>query len=291
MHLKKDFAIALLIGTGLVSMGLPLFGQSLPLEPTRERGSSVTGAFEGWFRNADGSFSMLLGYYSRNINATVEIPAGPNNRIEPGGPDRGQPTTFLPGRQWGMFTVKVPADFGTGKLTWTIVANGQPMTIPMSLHPDYEVSPFGDVTGNEAPVLSFAESGPTAKGPSGLVISATAKVGQKIPLRVWVADDLKVPSGSSGAVSKTKEAHPVTVTWGKFRGPGDVTFKDATPQVEKLQSTDPKLPYRGMAATEAVFSEPGDYLLHVFANDYSGEGGAGFECCWTFGDVKVTVKP
>ena len=48
----------------------------------------------------------------------------------PGGPDQGQPTHFLTGRQWGMFAVKVPADFGTNKLTWTLVANGQTLDHP-----------------------------------------------------------------------------------------------------------------------------------------------------------------
>jgi hypothetical protein len=286
MRIHRYIAISLLIGTGL-----PLLGQSLPIEPPHEAGTSVTGAFEGWFKNADGSFSMLLGYYNRNLKQVLEIPAGPNNRIEPGDPDQGQPTTFLPGRQWGMFTVKVPANFGTKKLTWTIVANGQTMVIPITLHPDYEVSPFGDVIGNEPPSLSFAEGGPSAKGPSGLVTSASARVGQPLPLKVWVADDLKIPSGSSGAVSKAKEAHPVTVTWSKFRGPGDVILNNPTPTVEKLQSGDAKLPYQGVATTEATFNTSGEYVLHVYANDYSGEGGAGFECCWSYGDVKVSVKP
>ena len=41
----------------------------------------------------------------------------------------------------------------------------------------------------------------------------------------------------------------------------------------------------------ATFSEAGDYVAHVTVNDYSGPGGGGFQCCWTYGDVKVTVKP
>ena len=40
-----------------------------------------------------------------------DIPIGPNNRIEPGGPDMGQPTHFLPGRQYGMFSIPVPREF------------------------------------------------------------------------------------------------------------------------------------------------------------------------------------
>ena len=75
----------------------------LPLEPAHDSGQSVTGAYEGWFKNPDGSFSLLLGYYNRNLKQPLDIPVGPNNRIEPGGPDRGQPTHFLPNRRnpWG----------------------------------------------------------------------------------------------------------------------------------------------------------------------------------------------
>ena len=109
-----------------------LLNAQLPLEPAHDAGSSITGAFEGWFTNADGSFSLVLGYFNRNTRQELDIPVGPNNRIEPGGPDQGQPTHFLTGRQWGMFTVRVPADFGKNKLTWTIVANGQTMVIPLS---------------------------------------------------------------------------------------------------------------------------------------------------------------
>ncbi len=112
------------------------------MEPLHDSGQSVTGAFEGWFRNQDGSFSILFGYYNRNQKQDMDIPVGPNNEIEPGGPDRGQPTHFLPGRQWGLFTVTVPKDFGTTKLTWTLVSHGQTMTIPASLDPLWEISPF-----------------------------------------------------------------------------------------------------------------------------------------------------
>ena len=68
----------------------------LPLSNAiREKGSSVTGAYEGWYRNKDGSVSLLVGYFNRNTKQELDIPIGPNNRIEPGGPDQGQPTHFL----------------------------------------------------------------------------------------------------------------------------------------------------------------------------------------------------
>ena len=75
---------------------------SLPLTaPIRERGTSVTPAFEGWYYDKDGSQRVMVGYFNRNTKQEFDIPAGPNNRIEPGPADQGQPTHFNAGRAVG----------------------------------------------------------------------------------------------------------------------------------------------------------------------------------------------
>jgi hypothetical protein len=274
----------------MLAMLAPLALPQLPLEPTRDAGSSVTGAFEGWFKNPDGTFSLLLGYYNRNRKQEVDVPVGPNNAVEPGGPDRGQPTHFMVGRGWGMFTIQVPADFGAGKLTWTIGANGKTTVIPISLKADWEVSPLREAAvGNTPPVLSFDEHGPTVQGPLAMTTERTAKVGEPLTLTVWVSDDAKFTS-SSGAKPRNLRT-PVTVRWVPYRSPGLVTFSAERPEVEKLERHDVEAAFSGKATTTATFSEPGEYVLHVTANDYSGDGGSGFQCCWTTGHVKVSVQP
>jgi hypothetical protein len=266
----------------------------LPLEPAREAGNSVTGAFEGWFKNADGSYSLLLGYYNRNREQTLDIPVGPNNRIDPGGPDRGQPTHFIPGRGWGLFAIKVPADFGDKKLTWTLVANGKTAVIPASLKPDYEISPLIEAAvGNTPPTLSFEPLGSNGKpvqGPGGsILVERAAKAGQPLSLTVWVSDDAKF-TVSSGVRPKTL-GPPVTVKWIEFRGPAAVAFMSDKPDVEKIERRTNPAPFDGKAVTTVTFTAPGEYWLHVTANDYSGEGGQGFQCCWTNAQVRVTVAP
>jgi hypothetical protein len=67
------------------------------------------------------------------------------------------------------------------------------------------------------------------------------------------------------------------------RGPADVTFDAAKPPIDKAAD--------GKTTTAATFTSPGEYILRVQANDISGEGGGGFQCCWTNAHVKVTVKP
>lgn len=276
-----------------------LVAQPLPFEPALEASESVTGAYEGWFQNADGSYSMLVGYFNRNTKQALDIPLGPDNQIQPGGPDYGQPTHFGPGRGWGVFTVKVPKDFGEKKLTWTLVANGKPTSIKLWLNKDYEISPFASAAdvGPDAdtpPTLrfqDFSEQGPVVQGPQGMSTKRSATVGQPLPLTVWISDDGKWFS-NSGAKPRNLSPIPVTVTWTKYRGPGKVTFAKEKPAAEKLPAGDSKFPFNGKATTTAQFSEPGEYVLHVTINDYSGEGGGGgFQCCWTNGTVEVTVKP
>jgi hypothetical protein len=287
----QSFRIPVLSGAALNSammfaIVMSAYGQALPMEPTHEQGSSVTGAYEGWFKNPDGTFSLLLGYFNRNANQDFDIPIGPENRIEPGGPDRGQPTHFAVGRQYGLFAVKVPSDFGTKKITWTIVANGKTTVIPASLHVDYEISPWLEVMGNTPPVLRFEKTGASVQGPQGLTAERTTTLAKPLPLEVWASDDAKL-STTSGARPKNLGA-PAAVLWTKYRGPGEVKFENAKPPVEKVDGYDTAAKFSGKASTTATFSQPGEYVLHVVVNDWSE---VGFQCCWTNGTLKVQVKP
>ena len=274
----------------IVLLSAALFGaEQLPLEPKHDSGQSVTGAFEGWYKNPDGTFNILIGYYNRNLKQDLDIPVGPNNKIEPGGPDQGQPTHFLPGRQWGVFTITVPKDFGDKRLNWTLTVNGKSTTIPVDIDPLWVVAPFVDAENNTPPVISFDEGATTLKGPPrGIAKSMTATVGEALPLVVWVSDDAKVPVGALNAPRTPAAA----VTWTKFRGPGPVTFAKDKPPAEKVEwKAPPPAVFMGKALTTATFTEAGEYILEVAANDWSGEGGRGFQCCWTSAQVKVTVKP
>jgi len=275
-RLAVSLLASFLLAAGIVvvrGQGTP----GLPIEPVKETGQSVTGAFEGWYQNPDGSFTLLVGYFNRNSKQTLDIPVGPNNRIEPGGPDLGQPTHFQPRRQWGVFTVVVPKDFGKQRLTWTIVANGQTTTVPMHIDPLWIVAPFKDVAlGNTPPVLRLNEKGDSLTGPpKGIAATYYATALSPLTLNAWTTDDgIRAPEAR-------RPARLVSVAWSKFRGPGDVTFSNAVPSIDEKT---------GQSTTTASFSARGDYILRVQVNDATGEGGGGFQCCWTNAHIKVTVK-
>jgi hypothetical protein len=285
-------------GSVLAGAGRQGVGQSpssFPLSnPIRERGSSLTGAYEGWYRDKDGSVRLLVGYFNRNTKQELDIPIGPNNRIEPGGPDQGQPTHFLTARQWGVFSIKVPNDFGSRKLTWTIVANGFTNAITMHTRPEWLVEPFEDAAQkNRPPILKFQPNGPAFTGPpAAIAASYGAVVDAPLTLTTWVTEEgsrinnQEPPATGSGGRGTVGAAGPgralLSVVWSLFRGPASVTFSPARPSIEPDTG--------GKATTSATFSVPGEYVLRAQANDRSGDGGGGFQCCWTNAHLAVTVK-
>jgi hypothetical protein len=273
-----------LLACGVAAVGAQVPKATLPLDPQRERGASITPAFEGWYNNPDGSFSFLLGYYNRNTKEALDIPVGPNNRVEPGVADQGQPTHFEIGRQWGVFAIKVPKDFGTKTLSWTIVANGETQSIPLTLNKGYPISPYEELgMHNKPPVLAFSEGGAKFTGPPTAVAATfSGTVNQPIAMSIWV-EDPKAPVEAEGTGFGGRGSGSVaTVSLHKFRGPGKVTFDKARVPVLKQGA---------MVTVAGTFAAAGDYTLRVQANDESGEGGGGFQCCWTNTYVKVTVRP
>lgn len=92
------------------------FAAATGAQPTRP----IYPVYEGYVPNDDGTAVLVFGYYNHNAVA-VEIPAGEENRFEPGPADRGQPTVFEPGRHRNVCLVVLPADY-EGNLRWSITA-------------------------------------------------------------------------------------------------------------------------------------------------------------------------
>src|SRR5579864_6798161 len=119
----------------LIVSGLFVCGATVSPHAQFEKNISVT--FDGWNKMPDGSYELVFGYLNRNPEA-VEIPIGPDNNVQPGAPDLGQPTTFLPGRQRIMFRVPVPKDF-KGKYVWTLNYAGVTQLATASIDQNYSL--------------------------------------------------------------------------------------------------------------------------------------------------------
>jgi hypothetical protein len=276
--MRRLFAVVM---CSALSLGASV-GAQTPLGPLKGSGQGVTPAYEGWYRNPDGTFSISFGYYNRNTAEALDIPIGSDNFIEPGNKDQGQPTHFEPRRHWGVFAVKVPANFGDkNRVVWTVKIRGETWSIPGGLHPNWQIDALEGEggSGNTPPSLRFAATAPEGAGPGGIYgAPLTAQVGKPLTVNVWAKDDGKAVTSIArdGRAGQT-----VTLMWFKHQGPGAVTFAPPNPRPGE----------DNLATTTATFSEPGEYVLRVRANDASGIAGAGHaQCCWSNGFVKVTVS-
>ncbi len=249
----------------------------LSLSPISPTGQSISPVFEGWYKNADGTYSLSFGYFNRNSAEEVDVPIGENNTISPGAANQGQPTHFHPRRHWGVFAVVVPADFGDKKVIWTLKFRGQTVAIPGSLKPDWEIDAItGEASADNTPPHVSIAGGPDAQGPRGSVAGPLkVAVGAPLSLTAVAKDDAR-------AEPIAKSAAPVSLTWFVHQGPAAAKFAPPAAQLT---------PTGGTMTTTATFAVPGEYLLRVRAND-SGVATAGHaQCCWTNAFVRVTVTP
>ncbi len=283
-------------------------------------GQNVSPAYEGWEKNEDGSFNFLFGYMNRNWEEEIDVAVGSDNDIEPGGPDQGQPTRFLPRRNRFVFRVRVPADFGNREMVWTLTTKGKTEKAFATLRPDYFVNDV--VMASETGALGAGTSSPEIRANKRPIVtiptaqSLVAKVGEPLSL-VAIVDDDGVPkprgrnligSGNSRATAAAAEDRvnrayipPARVTVGKtvglhlswfvYRGPGNVQFDP--PQVKVWEDTrtganspwaplwtPPPVPVEGQWVAQATFETAGTYVLRALADDGALLG---------YQDVTVTV--
>lgn len=168
---------------------------------TYSTGQSVSPAYEGWMPNADGTFTMYFGYMNTNWLEEFDIPAGPANDMEPGGPDRGQPTHFYPRRNPFLFTVTVPKDFGTHELTWTITTHGKTERAYASLKTDYQIDNQVISTEVGGDFGSLRDELRTNIPPELRVEgqkTRTVKVGEALTLAAFAGDPDNLPARRDG---------------------------------------------------------------------------------------------
>ena len=169
------------------------------------RGQSVIPSYEGWHPNPDGTIDLWFGYLNLNWQEEVDIPVGADNFIGgvPGvGPDVGQPTHFLPRTNHWQFAVRVPKDFGTKELIWTLTSHGRTQRTYATLKPGY----IHDDMGMQR---EFYGTPPPGNKPPVVVLEGArerrVKVGVPLLLAAVATDD-GLPGGRGGAADEAGAA-------------------------------------------------------------------------------------
>lgn len=319
-------AVVALVGLGLVVAASPVEGQTRFMHLS---GQTVTPAYEGWWPNESGSYTLFYGYMNSNWEHEFVIPVGPENYFSfssPGGlddtmteaysgsvADQGQPTHFYPRRNPFLFTIEVPADFGTEELVWTLKSQGKTIRAYGTLAPDYRIDPqvistevggdYGSLNDalrtNIPPVIDIEGS-----------LTRTVRVGEMLRLEVHAEDPDNLPRrrgarGGGAAPTPDQLYNPpssivsisgpgLRFSWSVYRGDADeVTFDPV--QMKTWTDTRvyansawsppwviPEPPPDNRWISEVTFDEPGEYTLRAVASDGS---------MFTYENVMVTVTP
>ena len=290
-------------------------------------GQTVSPAFEGWWPNDDGTFTLFFGYMNSNWEQEFDVPIGPANYFTFAEPrqlddleqdayhrstaDQGQPTHFYPRRNPFLFTIRVPRDFDTTELVWTLETRGKVHRAYASLESDYRIDPqvistevggaFGSLSDalryNIPPDLEIEGDKHRRIGVGeSLTVVAIASDPDSLPMRSTRSrvptnlDELYRPPSSVVVLS----GPGLRLSWIVYRGPARaVTFSP----VQMKTWTDsrmygnspwsppwiiPEPPPDGRWVAEVTFREPGDYLLRAVASDGS---------MFSYENLAVTVKP
>ena len=225
-------------------------------------GQNVVPAYEGWVPNPDGTFSLVFGYFNRNWEEELFIPVGPDNHIDPGGPDRGQPTYFAPRRGKNVFEIIVPKDFGKKEVVWTLTSRGKTEKAYGALVPEEVLTRRMVMMGGSLNAAAAAgnddngdENDPNK--PPTVTVAPVPSVSVPGPatLTASVTDDGR--SAGRGA-----RAAALRVEWNLYRGPARVVFGSPRSQLA--------VPTGGTATTTASFKAPGTYVLRATATDAGG---------------------
>ena len=290
-HLTIIAAVILLAaGARDLKAQQPPVGRTIA-EITYNSGQSVQPIFDGWTKNADGSYELHFGYLNRNYVEQLNVPIGAENTVEPGGPDRGQPTFFYRRFNRRVFSVRVPGDWGKKEVVWTLTVRGKTERAVGWLQAEWEIEQVpGDERGvndpnNKTPTLSVSSSPTSVSLPSTLTLTAdVTDDGLPAPGKARRGGTSEnpptfrfpegIPPGSptnvpSIAPPPRPRAQGLSVTWLVWRGPAVVEFEPSIAAVKD-----------GKAVTTATFTAPGEYLLRARASDTQRS---------TTRDVKVTV--
>ncbi|HYM25810.1 MAG TPA: hypothetical protein VEU08_21480 [Vicinamibacterales bacterium] len=246
-------------------------------------GQNVAPVFEGWERNADGSFNFVFGYMNRNYEEEIDVPVGDGNFLEPGEADRGQPAHFYTRRQQFVFKVRVPKDWGKKDLVWTLTSHGKTEKAFASLMPVWEID-VGTYQQNRGGPGELGEP----DDPPVITLSGARErsiaVGEALTLSTMVADDGRPTARRSGSGSNPRVEGPLKqavvrldpdmrlgVIWVVYRGSAPaVSFSP-----RKVKVAD------GKAETTVRISQPGAYVLRGYADD---------GILWDAVDVAVTAR-
>lgn len=301
----KSCRLLLTLLTGLL-LAAPLYAQlperlrDYPLATRGATGEAVAPMFNGWMKHEDGSVTMIFGFANQNREAIIDVPLGPNNKLEPAQFQGAQPTHFpvynrggfVGIQERGAFGVTVPADMADTEVIWTLSSGGKTYSIPgRATSPAYELSAGEAAAGSLRPAIRFTEDGEESTDSVGIYAEPQAvSVGQPITLSALIQD-----RGNRDGYEGVEPYYAPGNAWVLHQGPAIPDIE--TPEISgrKRAQENPDSHENNdwhEVSTQVTFPEPGDYVIRLRADNFLATDSK-FDnvCCWSNAYFPVTVNP
>lgn len=299
-------AFALLGLTATLQAQLPSHLRDYPLAAPRATGDIVAPMFNGWIANENGSTTYIFGFANRNTVELVDIPLGPNNRLEPAQFDGAQPTHFpsysrggfVGIQERGVFAVTIPAEMKGTEVVWTLTHAGHSYSVPArATSTAYEMSRAPAAFGSLSPAIRFDISGAESVDREGIRAQRiSASVGKPVTLSAYIQD-----RGDRGQYD-VAQMYPLGTEWILHQGPAIPNIEQAKISGRERRSQDGEGGEGSFAntsrngwtevSTTATFPAPGDYVIRLRVDNFEAEDSQfDNQCCWSNAYVPVTVAP
>jgi hypothetical protein len=231
---SSSVAAALMIG---LSAGPALAQQNQPIYP----------AYDGFLKNADGSYTIAFAYFSHN-SEVVNVPPGPNNSFSTGAGDRMQPTAFKPGH-WRFQCVMVVGPEFDGKLSWNLAYAGKKTgTSQNMLHSNWFLVEGAEELG-KIDVKTVPRNVCLNRAPQVRVLGTNRREGKDVLGTVGTAGAEESLFGSINDEGLPRGG-ALSAAWQQISGPGPVKFEDPA-----------------KARTHVVYPVAGAYVLELTGSD------------------------
>ena len=305
MSLFKTSKLLLPILMGLLAAPLhaqlPRPLQDYPLATRGMTGEEVAPMFNGWILNEDRSITMIFGFGNLNRTSDLDVPLGPNNKLEPAEFQGAQPTHFpvysrrgfVGIQERGAFAVTVPADMADTEVVWTLSSNGKTWSVPgRATSAAYEMSAAEMASGSLKPAIRFSMDGPESVDPAGIHAEPqVAKVGQPVTLSALMQD-----RGVRDLYAGNDRLYvPLGTFWVMHQGPAKPEIETAEISGRERAEKDAGDPNKNEwteVSTQVTFMEPGEYLMRLRVDNFEAPDSQ-FDnvCCWSNAYFPVTVNP
>ncbi len=301
----KGFKSLLALLAGLLTAAplhaqLPESLRDFPLATRGSTGESVAPMFNGWVANEDGSTTLVFGFANQNRSAAVDIPLGPNNRLEPEQFQGAQPTHFPVYRRGGFVGIQERGAFGVilppamrgSEVVWTLTSGGQTWSVPGDASSTaYELSADVAAAGSLRPAIRLREDGPETVNEVGIYAEPqVTSVGEPVTLSALIQD-----RGERYGYEGVEEHYALGTGWILHQGPAKPEIE--TPEVSGRERAKENGGNESGAqwtevATKVTFPEPGEYIMRLRVDNFQASDSK-FDnvCCWSNAYFPVTVNP